>query len=274
MLNKHITLRVTLLLLLLGVFAAVPALAGSAVIGSVAGTMNATIGGQTLLPNTTIFSGDSLQVKDGVAVVAIGQTSRMVFGRDTVASFLRDSKDVTVLLGQGNVSLYHPDDAVALHVKVGDVSVVPAPGFKTLGEVAMLNGAVVVSTKEGLLRVEGNGPAVIVPKGKSVTLTPKGTARAPQAAGGAGAAHVSTATALQVTSVAASGVGVVTSSVAVSRAGDARDQAASAASQAASAVSAANTAASNASTAATAATNAEANSCTALQAVSPTATCM
>ena len=62
---------------------------------SVVGTMNATVGGQTLLPNTTLFSGDSLQVKDGVAVVALGNASRMVFGRDTVALFLRDSDEVT-----------------------------------------------------------------------------------------------------------------------------------------------------------------------------------
>jgi len=40
--------------------------------------MNATVGGQGLLPNTTLFSGDSLQVKDGVAVVAPGSANGIV----------------------------------------------------------------------------------------------------------------------------------------------------------------------------------------------------
>ena len=86
--------------LLLAMLAAMPVLAGSAVVGSVAGSMNATVGGQALLPNTTIFSGDSVQVRDGVAVLAVGNTGRMILGRDTVASFLRDSNAVTVVLSR------------------------------------------------------------------------------------------------------------------------------------------------------------------------------
>jgi len=129
MLSKHCITRFSLFLILLGLVAAVPAFAGSAVVGSVAGSMNATVGGQTLLPNTTLFSGDSLQVKDGVSVVALGNASRMVFGRDTVASFLRDSNEVTVLLGQGNVSVFHEADGMPVRMKVGDVSVVPVSGF-------------------------------------------------------------------------------------------------------------------------------------------------
>ncbi|HEY6293431.1 MAG TPA: hypothetical protein VI455_17910, partial [Terriglobia bacterium] len=66
--TKQLALRTLIRLLLLGVLAAAPVYAGSAVIGSVAGSLNATVGGQALLPNTVIFSGDSLQVKDGAAV--------------------------------------------------------------------------------------------------------------------------------------------------------------------------------------------------------------
>ncbi|MGA2072331.1 MAG: hypothetical protein ABSH52_02410 [Terriglobia bacterium] len=142
MLSRNCIARFSLYLILLGLVAVAPVFAGSAVVGSVAGTMNATVGGQTLLPNTTLFSGDSLQVKDGVAVVALGNASRMVFGRDTVASFLRDSDEVTVLLGQGNVSVFHDVSGTPVRMKIGDVSVVPVSGFKTLGEVAMLNGTV------------------------------------------------------------------------------------------------------------------------------------
>ena len=154
---KTTVVRLTLFALLMGAVATVPALAGSAVIGSVAGSMNASVGGQSLLPNTTIFSGDSLQVRDGVAVIAVGNNSRVIFGRDTVASFLRDSNQVTVLLTQGNVSMVHPNDGTSLRVKAGQISVTPGAGFKTLGEVAMLNGSLVVTAKEGALECRRHG---------------------------------------------------------------------------------------------------------------------
>jgi hypothetical protein len=238
MLSRKSRLRAALIVLAAALVAAVAVFAGSAVVGSVAGSLNATLGGQALLPNTTVFSGDSLQVKDGAAVVAIGQGSRLVFGRETVASFLREAGEVTVLLGQGNVSMYQAQAGVGLRVKVGTVSVVPVAGFKTLGEVAMVNGAVVVTAKEGKLRVEGNGPAVEVVKGKTITVDAK-VARAPQGVGPA----VNAATALQVGSIAAGATSSVLSGVAISRAGDAKDAADAANSTAGNAVTAANNAA-------------------------------
>jgi len=239
--------RLPLYLVLLALVAALPAFAGSAVVGSVAGSMNATVGGQTLLPNTTLFSGDSLQVKDGVAVVALGNTSRMVFGRDTVASFLRDANEVTVLLGQGDVSVFHAEDTMLVRVKVGEISVVPVSGVKTLGEVAMLNGTMVVTTKEGMLRVEGNGPAVNVAKGKTITVTPRASAPAPQ--GGPGGnppsgRHVSNDALWGVTDAAIGAAALVVGGVAMSRAGTASTNASAADSAAAAAASAAAAAAS------------------------------
>jgi hypothetical protein len=254
--NKSSGLRVTLLLVILGLVALTPAFAGSAVIGSVAGSMNATVGGLALRPNTTLFSGDSLQVKDGVAIVAVGKTSRMIFGRDTVASFLRDTNEVTVLLGQGNVSLFHPDDSMALRVKAGDVSVTPEAGFKTLGEIAMLNGSLLITAKEGTLLVGIGDQTIRVAKGKTLTV-PSRSSRAPQGAGAAPKAgpKVSGSTALQVTSVGLSGASLITSAVAMSRAGDAKTAADSASTEAASALSAAQAAASAAASAAAGVSN-------------------
>jgi hypothetical protein len=234
--------------LLLGLVAAPPAFAGSAVIGSVAGSMNATVGGQALLPNAVLFSGDSVQVKDGVVVVAIGKSSRMVFGRDTRTSFLKTEKEVTVLLGEGNVSIYHADDGEALRVKAGEVSVIATAGFKTLGEVAVLNGAVVVTAKEGSLVVENNRQTITVAKGKTVAISPK-TARAPQGTA-TGGPHMSSGTTLRFGALAASSVSAVLSAVAVKRAGDARSSAEAANSAASSAVTAASNAAAAAANAA------------------------
>lgn len=167
---------------LLPLVAAALAYAGSAVVGMVAGSTNASVGGETILPNMTLFSGDSLQVNDGVAVVALGGTSRMIFGSNTAASFWRDSDEVTVLLRQGDVSLYHAENTMPVRVKVDDVSVVPVSGFRTLGEVAAGNGEVMVTAKDGRLRVEGNGQAINVAEGETITMPAR--ANAPQSAGG------------------------------------------------------------------------------------------
>jgi len=257
MLSRNCIARFSLYLILLGLVAVAPVFAGSAVVGSVAGTMNATVGGQTLLPNTTLFSGDSLQVKDGVAVVALGNASRLVFGHDTVVSFLRDSNEVTVLLDQGNVSVFHDVSGTPVRMKIGDVSVVPVSGFKTLGEVAMLNGTVVVTAKDGALNVDrGNGKVVNVAKGKTFTVTPQ--MRAPQGGGSAGRCCGGSAGIWPIVATAAAGAAAVMAGVAVSRSGGAKTDADSAASAAAAAASAAAAAASAASAAEAAASAAAA----------------
>jgi len=235
--------------LLLGALVSVPALAGSAVVGSVAGSLNATVGGEAVLPHQSIFSGDSLQVKDGALVVATDSGSRMAFGRDTTATFQRDTRAVTVVLSAGNVSLYHADDKVGLRVQAGNVTVDAAPGFKTLGDIAMVNGAVVVTAKDGALRVNDGGRTVEVAKGKTITVTPK-AARAPQTGGtqklGGGN------TLLDAAAVGAGGIAAILAGIGMSRAGDAKTNALAAESAANAATSAAN----NATSAATAATSA------------------
>jgi hypothetical protein len=189
---------------------ALPSLAASAVVGSVAGGTNATIGGRALKPNTTLFSGDSLRVKDGAAVVAMGMGSRMVFGQETVAIFERGANEVTVTLAQGNVATYHPADGIPFRVKVGDVSVIAAKGYKSLGEVAMVNGIVVVTAKDGTLKVEGPGRSMDLAKGKTIAITPK-TAKSPApgqggTAAGAASSHLSTAQWVSIAGLGAGGM--------------------------------------------------------------------
>ena len=249
---KKTVLRATLFALLLGAVAALPAMAGSAVIGSVAGSTNATVGGQSLLPNTTIFSGDSLQVRDGVAVISVSNNSRLILGHDTVASFLREGSTVTVLLSQGNVSMLHPQNGSAVRVQTKGVSISPAPGFKTLGDVAMLNGTIVISAKDGALKVEDHGATKNVAKGQTIVLTPA-TKDHQGGAGWGGNGDLGWHVAI----LGAAGAAAILSGIAMSRAGDANtnSQAAisaanAAESQAAAAASAAAAAASAASSAA------------------------
>lgn len=249
---KFTVVRASLLVLLVAALAAVPALAGSAVIGSVAGSMNATVGGQALLPNTTIFSGDSLQVREGVAVVAVGTNNRVTFGRDTVASFLRDTNnEVTVLLSQGDVSMLHPTDGTPVRVKAGEISITPAAGFKTLGEVAMLNGSLVITAKEGALQVEGQGVSKNVSKGQTIVISPRTADNNKK-----GACCGGGSTALEVAAIGAGGAAAILAGVALSRAGNANTNAIAATSAANGATAAASAAGAAASAAASSAAEA------------------
>ncbi len=243
--------RITLFLLLLGIVGAAPIFAGSAAIGTVAGSLNATVSGQTLLPNSTIFSGDPLQVKDGAAVIALENGSRITLGSETQARFFKEASGVSIALSKGNVAMFHPAKGSGLAVNVEDWTITPGKGYKTVGEVAMLNGAVLVTAKEGSLDVAGHGRTLKVAQGKTVTLLPKNAA-SPQA--GTSQKLVGGSTALEGATLAAAGVGAVLAGIGMSRAGDARDAANAANSQAAAATSAANAATSAANAATSSAT--------------------
>jgi hypothetical protein len=176
-----------MVLFALGIVASVPAFGDSNVVGAVVAAKNASVGGVDLMPGHTLFSGDDLRVEYGMTLVTMGKGSRMVFGRDTVASFERQSSELRALLEHGSVSVYHPtDDLTPLRLEVGNLSIVPMEGFGTTGEVAVTNEGVVIKTAQGLLRVEaeGTGKMFQVAKGETVKLVPK-TAASPQQQGGA-----------------------------------------------------------------------------------------
>jgi len=183
---------ICLVLLFMGVSKVPLALASSAVVGSVTRSKDASVSGQTLLPNTTIFSGDSLEVKDGVAVVVVGNNCRLILSRNTTATFLKDTNEITVTLNQGNVSAYYSLEGTPLRVKAGEVSITAAPGPKAVGEVTMGDGSIVITAKEGTLQVEDQGAVQNLPQGQTMVTGPKtkkrGAMTAIIAAGGVGAA--------------------------------------------------------------------------------------
>ncbi|HET9178128.1 MAG TPA: hypothetical protein VFQ24_07195 [Terriglobia bacterium] len=152
---------------------------GSMPVGALMGSKNATIDGQVPLPHTTLLSGDSLQVRNGLAVVTLEQGNRMLLGRETEASFLRDADAVTVSLSQGNLSLYHPQSSRMFRVKAGEVTVAPLKDYQTLGDLAMADGFLTVTAKDGALEVEKAGATQRVTKGKTIKILAR-EERAPQ----------------------------------------------------------------------------------------------
>lgn len=170
MLGKMGLSRILALIGAMGLAAAV-ALGSPVAIGSLVGSKNATLDGQVPLPRSTVLNGDNLQVNnDGLAMVALDQGNRMVLGRGTKASFTRDAEGVMVSMTSGNMSLFHPQASKTFRVKTGDVTVLPVPGYKTLGELAMVNGLLVVTAKDGALQVEKAGTTKKVIKGQTITI--------------------------------------------------------------------------------------------------------
>ena len=146
-------------------------LGGSMAVGALMGSKNATVDGQVPLPHTTLLSGDNLQVKDGLAMVTLDQGNRMILGRETEASFLQEADQVTVSLAQGNLSLYHPQTSRLFRVRAGDVTVAPVSGYRTMGEIAMADGILMVNAKDGAFQVERAGTTQEVAKGKTIQIT-------------------------------------------------------------------------------------------------------
>jgi len=253
---KNIRFFLPMLVLCFATVAVVPAFAGSSIVGSLAGSANATIGGQPAINGSTIFSGDSLKVTDGVALVALGEGSRAMFGRNSEVSFLREGESVTARLSRGTASIFQSaKEKNGMRMKFDNVTIGPAGGYKTLGEVAMLGSTVIIRTKEGMMNVSfANGGTTQVPAGKILRLTP--TQRAPQEA--AGSQHFGAGlTWVDWTAFAAAGAAAILAGVDISKSSNAQNAASSAEAEAGDAANAASAAAAAASAASVAAASAQ-----------------
>lgn len=167
--------------------ACAPAVAGSGVIGSVAGSVNASLGDVPAIPHSTVFSGDTLKITDdGGAVVSTLKGTRLTFRSDAVATFSKAPGAVSVQLERGDVAVNRPSLGDPIQVRAGDVTVTTPEGFASLGDVAMNADSIVISATEGSLNVvSGSAAPVKVEKGKTITINTK-NARAPQGGGSTG----------------------------------------------------------------------------------------
>lgn len=147
------------------------AMASSAVVGVAVAVSNSSVNGAALESGRTLVSGDDLRVREGTALVAIGSGSHLLFGPGTSASFERTSDGVTAVMAQGKVTLYQTrSESGRLRVKVDDLLLAPEAGDETLGEVAVSDGSLYVTTQQGMLRLEEGGSTVDLPKGKWIRL--------------------------------------------------------------------------------------------------------
>ena len=208
-------------------------------------TQAATLDGQPVTAQTTVFSGDTLAVGEGVAILVVGSGSQVRLGSDTVANFIKEGDVITVQLEKGVVSISSSKDAL-IKVTATGVEITPAGGFKTIGHIAMLGatpGSLSVTAREGSLKITQPGSSpVTVTSGSTIIVRTQAAAGAPAPQGGAGGSGGALAGVAAGASVGA----LITGAVAASKAGDddataAANSAASAATTATSAANAANT---------------------------------
>lgn len=160
-------------------------------VGWLMGARDAILDGELALPHTAVLSGDNLRVSNGLAIVTLDQGNRIVLGRDTEASFSQEKNGVTVSLFRGTMSLYHEETGRTFQVKAGDAMVVPSQHFRTLGEIAVANGLLMVKANDGAMAVEKAGTTQEVRKGKMITIeTPAAGVPTPGPQGNHSAGHL------------------------------------------------------------------------------------
>lgn len=139
-------------------------------VGSLVGCRNTMLDGQKPLPHTTVLSGDRLQVNEGLAMVTLERGTRVILGRESEATFLRDAGAVKLSLARGNLAIYHPKSVDEFYVEAGGVRVTPARDSRSLGEVTMVDGQLSITAKVGVLRVEVSGVTREVRHGRTLTI--------------------------------------------------------------------------------------------------------
>ncbi len=191
---------------------------GPDAVGSLVGSRNATLDGQAPLPHTVLLSGDKIAVNSGLAMVTLDRGNRVILGRDSEAVFLREADTLTVGMARGHLSLYHPRDGSRLRVKAGDVIVASAGGAGTLGELSMANGLLVVTARDGRLKVEKDGATREVEKGHTLTVpATAGRAPAPAPSGHSHLKRVLSHRTLVALGIASGGAGAILASIALTR---------------------------------------------------------
>lgn len=186
--------------------------------GSLVGSRNATLDGHPPLSHTVLLSGDKVAVKDGLAMVTLNHGNRVILGRDSEAVFLRETDMLTVRVSHGNLSLYHPPEGSQLRIKAGNVIVAPAGGPGTLGELSLADGRLVVTARDGSLKVEKEGATREVEKGNTLTVS-AAASRAPGSAHGGtlpASSHAAPGT-TDVVAAALAGGGATVASIASTR---------------------------------------------------------
>jgi ferric-dicitrate binding protein FerR (iron transport regulator) len=176
---------------LLIVTLAVPAWSTPAVVGTTAASQSATVRGNALLPGSTVFSGDTIQVgAGGTASIAVTGGTQVRVGPGSQVRLSREKEGTRIEIGRGSASFLVPSDA-SFEARLADATIRSTGKGPTVGVVlvADIRKALIAAEKgELIVRTAHDARSVTLKEGEGVevSLVPD-----PQGGGGTGATTLS-----------------------------------------------------------------------------------
>lgn len=153
---------------------AAPALepARHVVVGFVLAGKYATISGKPVQAASTILSGDRVSAGRTAATLAIAGGGKITIGQDAQVTFRREQNEVLALLDSGGILFSGLNDATGFRVRAGNISVAAKRGWNAAAIVEVTTTTLAVAAREGFVRVEGDGHAIDLTKGRAIQLAP------------------------------------------------------------------------------------------------------
>jgi len=115
--------------------------------------------------DTTLYPGDTVATaKDGLAFVALLGGNQVHLGPDTGVAFAEEGETLIIGLARGIVAVRSGESPLSLNA----IGIRVRPAASGLYEVAVDGNAVVVSSREGDIEVQGTNRTFVVPSGKAM----------------------------------------------------------------------------------------------------------
>ncbi len=162
-----------------------PAWSAPNIVGTVASSQSATVQGTALIPGTTVFSGDTIEVGPrGTARIALPGGAQVEVAENSRVRVSRASERTQFEVTRGG-AIFRTSEQAPVEVRLAEVTVRAASGSSAIGLVAMLNpNSAAVQSEKGELVVttDYDSKTVTLREGEvaEVKLEPADSPSAPQ----------------------------------------------------------------------------------------------
>jgi hypothetical protein len=162
-----------LLACLIVVLLACPAFSSPGVVGTAANSQGARVRGVELVPGTTIFSGDTIDVgEQGRARITLAGGGMMRLDANTQIRLTRTAEKIEFELTMGRIAFRLPGQPV--QARLADATIASANGQEAAGIIAMLSptkGIIASEKGELLVTTATNAKSVTLREGEGVEVT-------------------------------------------------------------------------------------------------------
>jgi len=163
------------LVIILTALLVVPSWASTPVVGTVQDSNSAAVRGTPLVPGTTVFSEDKIEVgADGRALIAFPGGAQLQLQASSEAKILRSSKDgrLQVEINRG-VARFRSTGQAQLDAVLADATIAPANGSAAAGYIAFLSPtSAAIGAERGALMITTahDGASAIIPEGSTMSV--------------------------------------------------------------------------------------------------------